>query len=430
MATFGYDTADRRTALTLPNGVTTSYAYDAGSRLTGLTYALGTTTLGTLLYGYDASGNRQVVGGTWARTGLPPALEAATYNAANRQLTFGAQTLAYDLNGNLTSDNTSTYTWDVRNRLSVITGPGPASFVYDGTGRRLAKTIDGTTTNFLYDGLNPVQEQAGSTLRNLLTGLGVDEFLTRDDGAGARGVLGDALGSTLALVDEAGAIQATYTYDPFGATTVTGSSGANSLSYTGREDDGTGLKYYRARYYSPSFQRFISEDPLEFDGDDANLYAYVSNNPTNYVDLLGTTIASGSSLFQVCGPPPLGARKTEKLLRAIQCSLTITPTPAGIAGGASSLGRVVTNPGIALKGLSGSVVPYHAIDQIITRGVTAPTILATLRNPVVVIQQGGRYLYLSNNAAVVINAEGQVVTAWTSAQFTPVIRAILGSAVP
>ena len=51
-------------------------------------------------YGYDASGNRQVVGGTWARTGLPPALEAATYNAANRQVTFGAQTLTYDLNGN------------------------------------------------------------------------------------------------------------------------------------------------------------------------------------------------------------------------------------------------------------------------------------------------------------------------------------------
>jgi len=209
-----------------------------------------------------------------------------------------------------------------------------------------------------------------------------------------------------------------------------GTSSSNELGYAGREDDGTGVYYYRARYYHPGLQRFISEDPIEFDGGDVNLYAYVSNNPTNYVDLLGTAIVSGSPLFQVCGPPPLGARKTEKLLRAIQCSLTITPTPAGIAGGASSLGRVVTNPGIAHKGLSGSVVPYHAIDQIITRGVTAPTILATLRNPVVVLQQGGRYLYLSSNAAVVITAEGQVVTAWTSAQFTPAIRAILSSVVP
>jgi YD repeat-containing protein len=86
---FGYDSANWRTSLTLASGVTTSYAYDAASRLTGLTYTLNTTTLGTLLYGYDASGNRQVVGGTWARTSLPSLLEAATYNAANRQLTFG-----------------------------------------------------------------------------------------------------------------------------------------------------------------------------------------------------------------------------------------------------------------------------------------------------------------------------------------------------
>jgi YD repeat-containing protein len=103
MVSYSYDNANRRTSLALPSGVTTGYAYDAASRLTGLMYTLNAATLGTLLYGYDVSGNRRVVGGTWARTGLPPQLEAATYNAANRQLTFGAQTLSYDLNGNLTN---------------------------------------------------------------------------------------------------------------------------------------------------------------------------------------------------------------------------------------------------------------------------------------------------------------------------------------
>jgi RHS repeat-associated protein len=298
VTTFANDNANRRTSLTLPSGVTTSYTYDAASRLTGLTYTLNTTTLGTLLYGYDTSGNRQVVGGTWTRTGLPSLLEAATYNAANRQLTFGTQTLTYDLNSNLTSDGTSTYTWDARDRLAAITGPGPASFVYDGAGRRRAKTIGGTTTNFLYDGLNPVQEQAGSSIRNLLTGLGVDEFLTRDDGAGALGFLGDALGTTLALVDVSGIVQATYTYDPFGGTTVSGAPGANALSYTGREDDGAGLKYYRARYYHSGLQRFLSEDPIEFAGGDFNLYAYVGNNSPNlrdprglFIDPVTTTVA-------------------------------------------------------------------------------------------------------------------------------------------
>lgn len=68
--------------------------------------------------------------------------------------------------------------------------------------------------------------------------------------------------------------------EPFGKTAVSGAASANPLQYTGRESDGTGLYYYRARYYSPTFQRFISEDPLGFAGGDVNLYAYVGNSPT------------------------------------------------------------------------------------------------------------------------------------------------------
>jgi YD repeat-containing protein len=75
------------------------------------------------------------------RTALPPALDSASYDAANRHLTFGAQVLAYDLNGNLLSDGTSGYAWDARNRLTGITGPVTATFQYDATGRRTRKTI-------------------------------------------------------------------------------------------------------------------------------------------------------------------------------------------------------------------------------------------------------------------------------------------------
>ena len=41
---------------------------------------------------------------------------------------------------------------------------------------------------------------------------------------------------------------------------------------------------YRARYYNPTLQRFISEDPLGIVGGDSNLYAYVWNSPTNFFD--------------------------------------------------------------------------------------------------------------------------------------------------
>lgn len=52
----------------------------------------------------------------------------------------------------------------------------------------------------------------------------------------------------------------------------------------------TGLSYYRARYYHPTLQRFISEDPIEFLGGDFNLYSYVLNNPLYYTDPTGLDI--------------------------------------------------------------------------------------------------------------------------------------------
>ncbi len=287
--TFAYDAAGRRTSLTPSNGVVTDYTYDAARRLTGLTYKNGPSVLGTLTYAYDAAGNRTQVGGTWARTGLPQAVASATYNAANHQLTFGSQTLTYDLNGNLTTDSTTTYTWDARNRLVSLSGPGTsATFQYDPLGRRPRKVVSGATTDFLYDGVNPVQELSGATvLANLLTGPGVDEYFTRTDAGGTHTFLTDALGSTLALTDTTGAVQTQYTYEPFGATTASGPTNANPFQYTGREDDGTGLYYYRARYYHPGLQRFISEDSIGLVQGTTNLYTYVSNNPLRFVDPRG-----------------------------------------------------------------------------------------------------------------------------------------------
>ncbi|UVT15739.1 MAG: RHS repeat-associated core domain-containing protein [Nitrospira sp.] len=288
----GYDDADRRTSVTYPNTNKIEYGYNAASELTSLTYKQGVTTLGDLTYTYDASGNRIKTGGSFARTILPPALTTTDYNANNQQLTFGTSTETYDLNGNLATSTdagvTTTYTWNARNQLTGITKTGfTASFTYDSFGRRTGKTINGTTTNFVYDGLNLVQEKNGGTVTaNLLTGLGIDEFFTRTDGVGSRALLPDALGSTVALGDGTGALQTQYTYEPFGFTTQTGSASTNSYKYTGREDDGTGLMYYRARYYQSRLQRFISEDPIGLRGG-INLYRYVSNNPIRFRDPLG-----------------------------------------------------------------------------------------------------------------------------------------------
>ena len=204
--------------------------YDAG-QLTGITYAKGTATVGTLTYEYDAAGQRTRVGGSLARTGIPQVLTSASYNNANRQTAFGAQTLTYDDNGNLTSDGTNTYTWNARNQLAAISGPGlAASFSYDALGRRTSKTVNSSTTGFLYDGANIVQEQAGaSPSANLLTG-GTDQFFSRTDAGGTVTPLTDALGSVAGLTDASGAVQTSYSYEPFGRPARRGRPAATARS--------------------------------------------------------------------------------------------------------------------------------------------------------------------------------------------------------
>jgi len=288
---FSYDAINRLTSTTLPNSVVMEYDYDGTSQLAGITYKRGTTVLGDLTYTYDAAGRVSKIGGTFARTNLPATFAGTTYNALNQLTQKDTQSLTYDANGNLTGDGVNTYNWNARNQLTSISGPGlTASFQYDGLGRRTNRTVNGTSTNYLYDGDNVVQELSGSTpTANRLSG-GVDQTFTRTDGGGASSFLTDGLGSTLALTDSSGVAQTQYTYEPFGGSTSTGAGSSNNSKFTGREEDGTGLMFYRARYYSPVLQRFISEDPIEFRGGDTNLYAYVGNSPLLFNDPSGLSI--------------------------------------------------------------------------------------------------------------------------------------------
>lgn len=279
------DSEGRRQSLTLPNSVKMAYSYDAASQLTGITYTQGSNTLGSLSYAYDLAGRRMNVGGTFARTGVPQTVSSASYNVNNQLTNWKGTNLTYDANGNLINDGTNTYMWNARNQLVAISGPVNASFQYDAFGRRVSKTIGGTT-QFLYDGVNSVQEISGtSASANLLTG-GVDEYFQRTDSAGVRNYLTDALDSTLALADSMATVQTSYTFEPFGNTTTAGAATTNSFAFTGRELDPTGLYFYRARYYNPFLQRFMSEDPIGFVSG-TNLYLYVSQNPLSFKDSSG-----------------------------------------------------------------------------------------------------------------------------------------------
>jgi RHS repeat-associated protein len=288
---FTYDNLNRRTTATLPNGIAAAYSYDADSHLTGIDYSQGGGVIGNLTYAYDSVGRRGIVGGSLAAINLPGPVAGASYDAANELTNWNGMAMAYDPNGSMVSDGLHAYSWDARHQLASIDSGGTATYTYDPFGRRAGRTVTGvTSTGFLSDGVNAVQEiTSGSPSANITVG-GIDVHFARTDASGTLTFLADALGSTVGLADGSGAISTRYTYDPFGATSQAGSPTTNASAYTGRELDVAGLYFYRARYYKPTTGRFLSEDPLGFAGSGPNLYEYAGDSPTNFVDPSGLTI--------------------------------------------------------------------------------------------------------------------------------------------
>lgn len=299
--TWAYDAAGRRTTVAIPNGVTTEYGWDDANQLTGLTHKRAGSTIGGVNYTYDLAGRRTSMSGPSARVALPPAMSAASYDAANQLTMWAGTAYGYDANGNLTSDGIRSYTWDARDRLTGLSGGGiTATFGYDAFDRRRSRTVSATTAKFLYDGANVVHTMNPSNVVNttLLNGGGLDERYSRTTvpGGVTSAYLTDALGSTLALVSSSGSTTASFTYEPYGVATKTGSDDT-TFRYTGREDDGTGLLYYRARYVFPRTGRFISQDPLGIAAGE-NLYSYVEGSPTNAVDPEGLRGRAGGNSAQ------------------------------------------------------------------------------------------------------------------------------------
>jgi RHS repeat-associated protein len=280
-ATIGYDNADRRTSITLPNGVVETMGFDNANQLISIAYNKGTTHVGDLAYTYDAAGHRTGQSGTFAKLLMPTPVASATYDAANRLTSWGGLALGYDPNGNLVSAGSSSLTWNARDQL-IATDAGSGSFAYDAAGRRVGRTVSGVSTTYLWDGKNPASVNASL----MLASLGVDEYFARITSGTATSFLSDGLGSTLALSDATASTTASYQYEAYGNTSTSGSD-STPFQYTGRESDGaSGLYYYRARYYSPTLERFISSDPM---GQAAgiNRYAYVGGDPIRYRDPSG-----------------------------------------------------------------------------------------------------------------------------------------------
>jgi RHS repeat-associated protein len=191
-------------------------------------------------------------------------------------------TMTYDANGNLVSDSTGRQmTWNALDQLTRLQTPeSTVSFAYDPLGRRTSLSKGMANQTFLYRG----QSMLSNGNAQFLDGAGIDEHLQLKAGSLNADYLTDHLGSTSHLVDSTnGQAKARLDYTSYGALEAddTNPLTANPYTYTGREDDDTGLMYYRARYYDPELGVFISQDPL------GDAQRYVGGNPMSYTDPVG-----------------------------------------------------------------------------------------------------------------------------------------------
>ena len=251
-------------------------------------------------YDYDPEGNRLSVN-------AGPLMQ---YDAANRLLNDGVFTYQYDANGNLAqktaiaSGETTTFAWDVQDRLLSITAPDGtlSAYRYDAHGRRIEKDVNGSIVRYVYDGDAIVLEydDQANLVARFGHGIEIDQPLTQERGSQNFFYHTDYLGSVRRLSNAAGDIVNSYDFDSFGRNEITSESVANPYRFAAREfDPESGLYFNRARYYDPGAGRFISQDPACFSAGDLNLYRYVFNRPTDMLDPTGETAIAYGYVTQV-----------------------------------------------------------------------------------------------------------------------------------
>ena len=296
---YGYTLNDKnqRTGATLPDGRTWSYSYDTLGQLTGAVKRdSANTQLADLSYLYDQIGNR---------TSATENNTTTTYtsNLVNQYTQIASQVPTYDADGNMTSYNGWTYTWNGENRLVAAENSDTRlEFSYDYMGRRLEKKVysKGLLTlydwslekhrKFVYDGYKLIAEfeveDDNATLfaSYLWQPTGLDVPLMRIADNTQTYYIADGNKNIIALKDSSGADVSTYAYTPFGSLENPADGDENPFRFSSEyADDETGLVYYNYRYYSPQLGRWIKRDPIEEEGG-VNLYGMIDNNINNSAD--------------------------------------------------------------------------------------------------------------------------------------------------
>ncbi|MCG8649233.1 MAG: RHS repeat-associated core domain-containing protein, partial [Pirellulales bacterium] len=231
-------------------------------------------------------------------------------------------TPTYDDAGNTTlvpqpADPTKKYqvTYDAWNRIAKVESTNGqttlvAKYEYDGRHHRLSKQKHdssgnlASTVNYFYNAnwqcLKEESTPAGggsSTVAEYVWGIRyIDDLITRDIGSERLYAMQDRQFKMIALSDTNGNVVERYTYTPYGESTIytsgfvvrSSSSYDWNYLYTGRrQDEETGLYYFRNRYYHKGLGRFCSRDLIEYQGSQWNLFEFSDSRPLSVNDPAG-----------------------------------------------------------------------------------------------------------------------------------------------
>ena len=277
------------------NGTGTTYGFDNGNRLTSLAQSfVGTSN--NVTWSFSLNLADQILGRSATNDNYTshPGTQSPNYaaNGLNQYASISATSFTYDGRGNLTSDGTRTFTYDIENRLLTGSAPTAVTLTYDPVDRLQTSTASSATTTFLYDGSSLVGEynSSGTVLRRYVSLPGMDQPLLWYEGSGTstrRWLATDNQGSVMAYSDASGNAGALYGYGLFGEPDSTNGWAGSRYRYTGQiMIPEAQIYYYKARVYDPGLGRFLQTDPVGY-ASDVNPYAYTANDPVNEADASG-----------------------------------------------------------------------------------------------------------------------------------------------
>lgn len=288
---FTYDTrgllSDETETFTGGAASQTHYDYDAdGQLLTSMRTGVDGTYSES--YTYDVSKNR-----VSKQVNQSP-LEMSSYDTRGQLLTAGTAAYAFDTDGFLTNRGGDTYRYGIRGELLEATVTGNTyRYAYDAIGRRTAREGGGYTEKYLFGHPEFIHMMTGSIDKNgVLT-----SYFYNDEGlliglereSQRYYVMTDNVGTPREVLNAEGVSVKKLRYDSFGVLLSDSNPGFELIIgfAGGLEDRAAGLVRFGARDYDPVSGRWTARDPILLDSGEANVYAYVSNNPIALRDPCG-----------------------------------------------------------------------------------------------------------------------------------------------